>query len=63
MRANFNIEEPDKLEATIHITMPLSQWKELSAQLTNSYPSWKLSSVITSLVYQAQKTFVETDAE
>jgi len=53
------IENPDKVEATMKITMSIKDWTELRDQLAKAYPSWKLSSMITNLLGQARKVFYE----
>ena len=59
MEARFMIENPDKVEATMKITMSIKDWTELRDQLAKAYPSWKLSSMITNLLGQARKVFYE----
>lgn len=64
MKARFALDKPDAMEATIHITMTLKQWRELQEQLVNVYPSWELSSVITDVLMQAGLVFyADTDAK
>ena len=57
MKARFMIENPSEIEATMEITMNLKMWKELQKQLSEAHPSWKLSSYISDLLYQAEQTF------
>lgn len=57
MRSQLKIENPDRIEFTLTMTMSLSEWKELQGQLDGNYPSWKLSHQISSMVSQATGTF------
>jgi len=63
MKARFMIEAPDKIEATMKITMTIKEWTELRDQLANQWPSWELSRNITDLITQARKIYyAEQDA-
>ena len=63
MKASFRATNPKKIEFALTVTMSLEEWRELQAQLSEKWPSWKLSSHITDMVLQAQKTFeVEDEA-
>lgn len=43
----MRIENPNDVEVTLTITMTAKKWCELRDQLSESYPSWHLSSLIT----------------
>jgi hypothetical protein len=64
MKARFMIEEPDKIEATMKITMTVKEWTELREQLSRNWPSCRLSAAITSVLIEARKVYYapETDA-
>ena len=57
MKAEFSAAEPGKIECTLKITMPIEDWKALQKQLNDTYPSWKLSIVITKIITHATKHF------
>ena len=59
MEAKFQLDDPSKMQATMKITMRLDEWEELQAQLEQKWPSWELSRAISSLVFQAKKTFYQ----
>lgn len=58
MRSTFKVEKPDTIELTMTITMSLKDWKQLSKDLQNTYPSWTLSGEINSMVHQASRNYV-----
>jgi hypothetical protein len=62
VKTRFRIEEPDAIEATMEITMRLSDWIDLRDQLASEYPSWRLTACINSLVAQAHKEFYPTES-
>ena len=55
MKARFMIEEPEKIEATMKITMTVKEWEELRDQLVQKWPSARLSSAITGLLIDARR--------
>ncbi len=57
MKAKFRFNNPDELEATMEITMNVSEWKRLKKQLQTGYPGWRLSSAISCLVENATNVF------
>ena len=57
MKARFMIEEPDKIEATMKITMTVKEWTELRDQLTNKWPSCNLGNAITTVLIEARKVY------
>lgn len=57
----FKATNPDDIEMTLTVTMSLRDWKKLKKQLTGEYPSLKLVSEISSMIYQAEKHFVPED--
>ena len=60
MKTQFRIENPDDIQMTLTVTMPLDAWKRLRSELPPTYPSWKLSSAIGNMVDSATKTFSAT---
>ena len=63
MRSSFTVENPDKIEFTLTMTMPLKDWKELQDQLKHEWPSIHLTSQINSMIFQAINTFVPEPLE
>jgi hypothetical protein len=57
MKARFELKEPDKMEATLSVTMTLENWKELKEQLSDKYPAWQFGGFISDMVRQAEETF------
>ena len=56
MRASMSFTNPKEIEATIQVTMKMSEWQELQGQLVADYPSWKLGSVISELIFETNQT-------
>jgi len=54
MRGTFVVNNPDAVEVTLRLTMPVKQWKELNAQLVHAWPSWDLSRLINDLTRQVE---------
>ncbi len=50
MKARMTVINPDKIEATLSITMTIKDWKELRETMSNKYPAWHLRSAITDLI-------------
>jgi len=63
MKATIELENTDELEATISLTMRIRDWKALREQMSNEYPSWKLSGLINTLTYKAEKQILEKTEE
>jgi hypothetical protein len=60
MNGSFKLKNYQQLEATLELTMTISDWKTLREQLpTNAYPSWKLSGGIDSMIYKLFKQIDE----
>jgi hypothetical protein len=57
MTAKLQTTNPDEIEFTLTLTMPLRDWRRLQGQLQTDFPSWQLSAEITGMVIQAQKVF------
>ena len=61
MKASFELENPEQMDATLTMTMRLDDWRSLSEQLNGDFPSWQLSSTIVDLLMEANKTFYKRD--
>jgi hypothetical protein len=57
MKAKFMIENPDDLEATLKLTMTIKEWGELRDQLATAWPSARLSTIITNVLFEARKVY------
>jgi len=55
MKVRFMIENPQEIEATMKITMLVSEWETLRDQLVEKWPSARLSTAITSLLIDARR--------
>jgi uncharacterized membrane protein len=68
MKTTIKIEDPENVELSMTITMPMSSWKKLNDQLSHAdirsaHPSWELSRDISKLVEQMRKHFSEELAQ
>lgn len=63
MRTVFKLQQPDTIEATMTITMPLNEWKALRTELSGRWPSSRLSDQIDVMVSKAEQIFVGTDED
>jgi hypothetical protein len=57
MDARLKTENPEEIVFTMTITATAKEWEELRDQLSQKYPSWKLSGMIDNLLSQARKVF------
>lgn len=55
MKARFMIESPGDVEATMKITMTVTEWENLRDQLACKWPSSRLSQAITSVLADARR--------
>ena len=60
MKAKLELANVKDLEATMTITMRISDWMELKEQLGGNWPSWKFGSCIRELIEKATKEFYST---
>lgn len=60
-KGRLEATDPDSIEFTLSLTMSLKQWRELQGQLSSSYPSWKLSAMITKMIALATERYQETE--
>lgn len=56
----IKIDNPNKVELTMEITMSLELWKEFSERINEGYPGWKVKDRINNLVEFAEKHFAGT---
>lgn len=65
MIGKFSVTNPDTVEFTLTVTMPLRDWKRLKDQLTGSlYPTFKFYDAIVQMISKASEQYsedVETD--
>lgn len=57
IKARMMVEEPEKMEMTLKLTMNMKEWDDLRNQLNTAYPSWKLSMAITEMLVNARKIY------
>ena len=57
MKATYQLEDADKMEATLVITMTVGEWRELTRQQSAAWPSWKFSSLVCDLIAGANEKF------
>lgn len=55
MKVRFMLESPGEVEATMKITMPVNEWENLRDQLSEKWPSSRLSVAITNLLIDARR--------
>lgn len=56
MRGTFRLVKPDEVEATMTVTMTVTNWKLLRDQMRGKWPGCDLATLISELVYQAERT-------
>ena len=49
MRAQGEIVNPGKIEASLTFTMSLDDWEAIAKQMGSAYPAWKFTSAISRL--------------
>lgn len=57
MTTSMKVENPDSVTVTLSLTMTLKEWQELRDQLTNDWPSWRVSGDINNMLGQVRQTF------
>ena len=58
MKARFMIEDPDKIEATMKVTMRLEDWVKLRDALpSGGYPFVNLGNAITEVITDARRVY------
>lgn len=62
MRVVAAATDPDKIEVSLTITMPLAQWKALSDQLPQRHPASELDHRISRIIHQCTRNFHEVNA-
>lgn len=63
MKTRLFVENPDSIEMTLKVTMTVKDWCALRDQLSDSWPSWKLTASINDLLSQARKIFIPSTPE
>ncbi len=64
MNAKFKAENPNEIEMTLTVTMPLKEWKRLRDQLEpRNYPSSLFFKKINELVNHAEEHFHPLNVE
>lgn len=68
MQSKFAIVAPDKMEATLTMTAPIGDWRELAKQIREGktvesagytvWPSCTFATLVEEVVSQAEKVFV-----
>jgi hypothetical protein len=62
-QAQFMIENPLEITATMKVTMTVKEWEELRDQLENKWPASRLSLAITSLLSEARRVIYAEEKE
>ena len=57
MKATFRLASVDDVDATMVLTMKMSEWRELSAALPQQWPAWKLKEKIKALFDKADAEY------
>lgn len=61
MKASYWLQSPEKIEATLTVTMTIEEWRALQKQLPDSvWPAWKFSNEISELISHANRHFTAT---
>ena len=59
MKAIYKLVNPDEMQASMTITMSISDWKELAEVVGKDYPGAIFSNMISKLVRDAEQHFYE----
>lgn len=46
----MSVQQPESINVTLTITMPMRDWNRLREQLPREYPSWRLGDAISDAV-------------
>ena len=61
MKATYQLNRTDQIEATMTITMTVSEWKDLAAQQKDrEWPSWRFAGAIQDMIRKAEEKFWTT---
>ena len=63
MKARFQSTNPDEIEFSLTVTMPLKEWKEVRRHLQGAWPSWELGQAIADMIITANSTFFPKETE
>ena len=59
MKAVYQLENTEEMEATLTVTMRIREWKELAEAMPGSWPHWKYAAAIRDMVTKANKAYAE----
>ncbi len=57
IKADFQLERTDDVQATLQVTMSLKDWRALMRQLGPNWPSWEFADKVHALLAAADKHF------
>lgn len=57
MKAQFQLIDPEAMEASITLTMTLKQWREVMRQQPHQWPACRVAELIAGVIGQANQTF------
>ena len=57
MKATYQFADADNLDATLSVTMKVSEWRQLMRQMPTGWPSWKFSAAIADMIAEANRRF------
>lgn len=57
MNGFFKLNDPDEIEATLTVTMPIKDWKALRDKMVDYYPGWDFKNLINNAVNTAENRF------
>ncbi len=65
MKSKFGIQKLDDVNATLTVTMRISDWRELREQQGTKYPGWKFGAEIAEMIRDFNTHFYgrEEDAD
>lgn len=66
MKTSFKIENPEKVNLTLSVTMPLEDWMALRmdlGELPQNYPADTFSRNIASMINKAEREYSITDPD
>lgn len=54
----MRLAEPERVDVTLTITMPLREWKLIRKELPRSHPHWELTNIINDAVDKVEQAFL-----
>ena len=62
MRAKLSLDRPDKLEATMTVTMTIQEWRAIKARMSsNEWPDWAFANLIAQLIGKACSSYDQAE--